>query len=412
MASVSQFGLKSTDIEEWIPWGGIVHPNVVRQKDGSLFGIIQYEVYDDDIEERIDVHELRRGWSIWMEHQHDASTDTDQEFIVLCWNPWYSSSRLAVENDIGPRKISKNHTVEYFAVILQGFLAEIQKVTEAKLLEYQKIIDFLSFSISIGQEHIEMPEVPLYLDALLSQDLDFKFGGNSIAINDHRIVTLTLPEMIDPSQMFSYVRKINYRYVRRLLCFNDREAKHDFYSYVRNWCPDRKLIKRLELDGVLGNLNGYYQENFFFLVHQRDYKDFLVFLKDRLRDMKTIYIIESFNLKEVFWGSLPGLFLANAKPPIIGFDSLDEILLRRHIEHREVRRRFDDSINRFDEEGNFIEGDLSDKPIKRLSALSDADIKDGIKGDLKRQSSGYNELSQIHVDNPAPPPMDGGTPQA
>ena len=77
MASVSQFGLKSTDIEEWIPWGGIVHPNVVRQKDGSLFGIIQYEVYDDDIDERIDVHELRRGWSIWMEHQHDASTDTD-----------------------------------------------------------------------------------------------------------------------------------------------------------------------------------------------------------------------------------------------------------------------------------------------------------------------------------------------
>lgn len=408
MSSVNDFGLKSTAMEEWIPWGGIVHPNVVRQKDGSLFGVIEYRPYDDDLEETIDVHELRRGWVVWVEHQHDAEPNTDREYIVLCWNPWYSSAKLAVENSIGEKKVSKNRTVPYFANVLQSFLEEVQKVTEAKLLEYQEIIDYLCFSISLGQEHVDMPDVPLYLDALLSQDLDFKFGANSIGIGDHRIVCMTLPEMLDPMEMFAYMEKINYRYVRRLLVFNESEAKRDFYSYVEKWCPDRKLIKRMELDGVLGKLNGYYQENFFFLVHNRDYREFLDFLHERLKDMETIYIIESFNLKEVFWGSLPGLFLANTKPPIVGFQSLDELLIRKHISHDEAHYRLEDSINRFDEEGNFIEQDLNDKPVKRLSSASDADIKDGIKGDLKRQSSGFNNLADVHIENPAPPPMDGG----
>ena len=44
--------------------------------------------------------------------------------------------------------------------------------------------------------------------------------------------------------------------------------------------------------------------------------------------MECGYILESFNLKEVFWGSLPGLYLANNVPPLIGFQHLEELLHR------------------------------------------------------------------------------------
>jgi len=402
MSSLKNFGLKSMAIEEWIPWGGIVHPNVVRQKDGSLFGVIRYEPYNDDLEKSIEFEEFRRGWVIWVEHQHHSDDNHDEDFLVLCWNPWYSAERLAVGNSLGKKKISKNRTVEYFATVLQDFVKAIQNVTMASLLEYQEIIDFLSFSLSMGEEHIEMPEIPLYLDALLSQDLNFKFGANSITLNGKHIVVLSLPEMNDPNEVFAYVHRLDYRYVRRILLFNEREAKRDFYTYVQHWCPGRKNIRRMELDGILGTCNGYYQENFFFLVYDEDYAEFLEFLNETLTNMNVIYRIESFNLKETFWGSIPGLFLANAKPPIIGFHSLDEILLRNHVVHKEEHRKFENLVNKFDADGNLVEEETPQEPerkFKRLSSMSDADLKDNIKGDIAKQQSGYSNLAEIQKKN-------------
>ena len=194
------------------------------------------------------------------------------------------------------------------------------------------------------------------------------------------------------------MHRVSYRYVRRILLFNERESKRDFYAYVRRWCSGRKNLKRMELDGILGNINGYYQENFFFLVYDEDFDDFIEFLNDMLKNMHIIYRIESFNLKETFWGSLPGLFLANSKPPIVGFQSLDELLLRNHVEHKEERRRLENVVNRFDENGNLIEEQKQQEPekkFKRLSSLSDADIKDNIKGDIAKQQSGYSNIADI-----------------
>ena len=39
-------------------------------------------------------------------------------------------------------------------------------------------------------------------------------------------------------------------------------------------------------------------------------------------------------MKKVFWGNLPGLYLANADPPITGFQDLAEFL-HAHIEVQE-----------------------------------------------------------------------------
>ena len=38
------------------------------------------------------------------------------------------------------------------------------------------------------------------------------------------------------------------------------------------------------------------------------------------------FAFESYNLKEYFWGSIPGLFLANVRPPVTGFSYLAEFL--------------------------------------------------------------------------------------
>lgn len=39
-----------------------------------------------------------------------------------------------------------------------------------------------------------------------------------------------------------------------------------------------------------------------------------------------IYIVEDYNAKDLWWGSLPGLFRAATTPPICGFQALEELL--------------------------------------------------------------------------------------
>lgn len=400
--SLKEYGLKATAVEEWLPWGGIVHPNVMRQKDGSLFGVIQYDTYPDNLTEPISAPEFRRGWTMWIEHQHIADQDLseDKNFLVLCWNPWYSSTKLAVENSLGKKKVSKNHPIEYFVEVLQKLGEAIGRVTPCHMLAYQEILDFLCFSISLGEEHVEMPDIPLYMDALLSQDLKFEFGSNAIKINGKRLVILTLPEMLNGFfDLFDHVSSLNYRYVRRILLFSEKEAQRDLVLYTSKWCPQRKNIRKMELDNLLGKINGYYQEHFFFLLNPVDYEPFLDYLRDMFETIQQIYIIESFNLKEVFWGSLPGLFLANAKPPIVGFSSLDDLLFREHIDETRKEGKFDHIIEQMGKaRGATPEEEHHEeekKPVKRLSSLSDADIKDNLQGDLARQQSGASNINAV-----------------
>ena len=87
-------------------------------------------------------------------------------------------------------------------------------------------------------------------------------------------------------------------------------------------------MKNAILEGIESRYNGYYFENIELLLGEDDYDDFCSYIEHALRKMECGYILESFNLKEVFWGSLPGLYLANNVPPLIGFQHLEELLHR------------------------------------------------------------------------------------
>ena len=332
MASLNEFGLQSTAIEEWIPWGGIVRPSVMKQKNGSMFSIITYHPYTTDLSTTLPLWEFRRGWVIWNEHQHCADMP-GQDYLILGWNPFYATGRTYVENALRP-KISINETVDYFEKEVHSFLADFQKITSARLLEYQEIMDVLSFSLSMGDDRQELPDCPLYMDALLSQDIDFQFGGNDVFINGKRVcvVSLFVPNEMD--KIYSCLKHMTYRHTRRLLLFNEKEAKRDVLRYTGKWFPTRSVLRRMATDDIISTYNGYYTDTFLFHLDQTNDEPFRAFFTDVLDREYLPYIVEEYNLKKVFWGSLPGLYLANADPPITGFQYLAEFL-HAHIEAQE-----------------------------------------------------------------------------
>lgn len=324
MGSINKkFGLQSTAVEEWLPWGGIVRPSVMKQKDGSLFSIIEYQPYSYFADGTYPVWPFRRGWVLWQEIQYTEEQGR-RYYLVICWNPFVTSSSFTL-NALRP-KIRKEKALDYFEQEIQRFLADFQRLTEAHLLEYQEIMDVLSFALSHGENHETMPEVPLYMDALLSENIDMKFGANSMMINGKSLYVVSLLEPWPTNEIYAGIQTMTYRHSRRLVCFSQKESKRNLKKYTSTWFPGRKAVRQLITEDLLYQYNGYYTDSFQFLLDEENRIPFQKFFEHLLDSIGVNYIVQHYGLKETFWGSIPGLFLAQSRPPIMGFRHLSEFL--------------------------------------------------------------------------------------
>ena len=263
---------------------------------------------------------------MWLETQH--GTEKNKNFLVIFWNPFVKKNERYVENALG-EKILKEKYLDYFCSEVEKIFEELSRVTLAKILEYQEIINFLTFSLTQDEKEIKMPEVPLYLDALLSQDINFEFKANDIVVDGKKILIISLPTMPEVFEMFSELEKIKYRYVRRILFFDDKESLAEWKKYSTKWCVGRKtMLKKIE-EEIFQEVKGYYWNGFIFHLDATEYEKFLEEAEKNLREREILYRIENFNLKDVWWGSLAGMYLANITPPIVGFNSIEDLILNK-----------------------------------------------------------------------------------
>lgn len=335
MSLLKEFDVDDTAVDEGLPWGGLTLPHVMRQKGGSFFSVIEYATYERTaLTKNLALPEFQRGWAMWNESQH--TPDSDRNFIVLFWNPFETKAEPLIENALG-EKVSKGDELKYFGEVAEKFCCELSKNTAAKLLAYQELLDFLSFTLTLDATAVAMPEVPLYLDALLSQDVQFQFKANDIFINGKRVFVVTLPTVLNPWRLFDRIKNFRYRYVRRMLMFSKPEAELELKKYDCKWCPRRKVMLEEIESGVLSEFNGYYYNGIIFHLEEPEYEAARQCLAEYLTSEGVPFIFEKFNLKDVWWGSLPGVFLANITPPVTGFDSLEEFLLTKDAS-REARQ--------------------------------------------------------------------------
>jgi len=325
--SLQEYTINDQDVDEWLPWGGLVRESVVKNKDDSFFGVIAYVPYPKKDDKKIKYREYRKGWVIWTEKQHREGED--RCYLIVCWNPFYRMTHIA-ENALGAASVSESEAALYFEKELSSIAKDLSKVTTCKVLAYQDVIDFLAFSLSLGDEKITMPEVPLYLDVLLSQDLQVEFLENGLAINHKQLLVFTplsIPSMSIMNILYQAFEKVPYRYVQRLLLFDQKSAEADLNKYMDKWCSGRKYVKNALKADLLSNLNGYYSNNFFFLLDEENYQKVDHYCRNIMETLGLSYVVESYNLKDVWWGSLAGIFRANINPLVTGFDCLDDLLV-------------------------------------------------------------------------------------
>lgn len=328
MSFLKEFEQKDMAVEEGLAWGGITLSYVMQQKGGSCFSVIEYEPYrKNSLMKTLELPSFRRGWAVWNERQH--TLQGDKNFLVVFWNPFETQDTPYIENTLG-EKVEKENFLHYFGSEVEKICKEFSKVTRTKLLEYEELMDFLSFSLSMEESAVKMPEVPLYMDALLSQDLNFKFKANNIYINGKKIIVVTLSDWSGVWEIFEQVKSIPYRYVRRILFFDERESEIELKKYVGKWCGGRKTMLEEIEKNILSKVNGYSWNGFIFQIEEKNAEEFCFNLESYLKTQEMSYVFEKYNLKDVWWGSLAGIFLANIVPPITGFKSLEEFIL--HVE--------------------------------------------------------------------------------
>ena len=358
MSLLKEYDVKNLAVEEWLSWGGITLPHVMQQKGGSCFSVIEYEPYERNyLTKKLNLPNFRKGWGVWNERQHMLTGDRD--FIVVFWNPFDTKINPSIENTLGGDTVKKGKFLSYFGVEVERICKEISKVTRVKLLEYQELMNFLSFELNMEEIELKMPEVPLYMDALLSQDVQFDFKANDIYINGKKLLVLTLLTLPNAWEIFEKVKNFSYRYVRRILLFDEQESELEMKNYAGQWCPRRKImLKGIEKE-ILAKFNGYCWNGFTFRLDETEYETFRQDMDEYLTLKEISFVFEYYNLKDVWWGSLAGIFLANITPPLIDFNSVEEFILHREkITTTRQEHRFKQILEEMEQEKNVSNGQI------------------------------------------------------
>lgn len=325
------------DISEWIPWGGLVHPEVLRCKDWSYLSVFQYQIPEMPIKKDLPAgwEKLRRGWSLWCEKQHPAHAPEDKYFLAVHWNPFRDAKSGQSKNTLSGKSATKDKE-------LTSFQADVQTLDRTlfslQALTYQDFINYLAFTVDFGTgQEISMPDEPLYLDALLTQDVHFQFKGNDIFINDKRLIVFSfLTPPADMQKIYALLEANPYRHVKRLLAMNEQEAKKDLQKYTARWFPSRKPLRDMAMEGLLTALNGYALDAILFLTTEEENKKIISSLEKELQAQGCAYAIEDFHRKEIFWASIPGIYLAYARPPVTQLSSFADFLGAQEEEEEKV----------------------------------------------------------------------------
>lgn len=228
---------------------------------------------------------------------------------------------------------------------------------EARPLNDSETLTYLHSCISNSDHTVEVPRIPMYLDAVLA-DTPLVGGMKPMLGEEHlRVVSILSFPGESWAGMFDRLNYLNfpYRWVSRFIFMDKVDALSETNSFRRKWFGKRKgIITQLKEvcaqsesimvdqdaieksnDSGAANLMiandvvaaGYYTCSIVIKHHDKDV------VADRVREIQTVInglgfstIDETYNAVDSWLGSLPGLCRANRRRPLIHTLNLAELL--------------------------------------------------------------------------------------
>jgi type IV secretion system protein TrbE len=393
MFNLSEYRNKPQHLADFLPWAALVDEGIVLNKDGSFQRTARFRGPDLESATKAELvsvtsrlnNALRRlgsGWAIFIEASrhsaegYPASTfpdpvsnlvDREREaqfslegahfeseyFMTFVFLPPPEEAARAeaflYEGYVNGAGIDPNQTLKGFRdrtdrvlQLIEGFVPEAAWLTDGETLTY------LHSCISTKRQRVRVPEVPMYLDAILPDEP--LVGGLAPRLGKMHLRTLTVmgfPSATYPGILDDLNRlAIPYRWCTRAITLDKTDATKVLTKIRRQWFAKRKSVgailresltneasalldtdaanKAVDADAALQELGADLVAQAFVTATVTVWDENARVADERLRLVEKVIqgrdftcITETVNAIEAWMGSLPGHVYANVRQPPI-----------------------------------------------------------------------------------------------
>ncbi len=288
MMNLAEYRPKSACLADFLPWVALVGEGVVLNKDGSLQRTARFRGPDLDsatpaelvaVTARLNnaLRRLGSGWALFVEAQRLPASDYPQSnfpdaasalvdmerraqfreegahfesryFLTLLWMPPAEDASRAerwlyegmTRSAVDPREHVQSFSDRTDRVLhlVEGFMPEAEWLGDGETLTY------LHSTVSTKRQRVRVPETPVYLDALLSDEP--LVGGLAPRLGSAHLRTLTItgfpsstwPGLLDELNRLAFA----YRWSTRAIMLDKTDATKLLTRIRRQWFAKRKSI--------------------------------------------------------------------------------------------------------------------------------------------------------------------------
>ena len=288
MMSLREYRAKSASLADFLPWVALVGPGVVLNKDGSFQRTARFRGPDLDsatpaelvaVTSRLNnaLRRLGSGWAVFVEAQRipaqayphsnfpdpvSALVDMERReqfreegahfesgyYLTLLWMPppedaaraesWLYEGKAATGVD--PNELVKSFVDRTDRVLhlVEGFMPD------AAWLDDRATLTYLHSTVSTKIQHVRVPETPVYLDALLTDEpltggLEPKLGQAHLrTLTITGFPTATFPGLLDELNRQAFP----YRWSTRAIMLDKTDATKLLAKIRRQWFAKRKSV--------------------------------------------------------------------------------------------------------------------------------------------------------------------------
>jgi type IV secretion/conjugal transfer VirB4 family ATPase len=391
MINLAEYRKKPQSLADFLPWAALVGPGAILNKDGSFQRTARFRGPDLDSATPAELvgttarlnNALRRlgsGWAIFVEASRNAAQHYPQSQFADPVSALVDAERKAQFEEEGAHFESAYYLTFLFLPpaeeaaraeawlyegrardettdahqILKGFIDRTDRILqlverfmpEAEWLSDEETLTYLHSCISTNRHRVRVPEVPMYLDAILLDEP--LVGGFEPRLGKAHLRTLTVmgfPSATHPGILDDLNRlAFPYRWSTRAVALDKTDATRILTRIRRQWFAKRKSIvailkevmtneasalldtdaqnKAMDADAALQELGSDLIGEAYVTATVTVWDEDPRVADEKLRLVEKVIqgrdftcIAESVNAVEAWLGSLPGHVYANVRQP-------------------------------------------------------------------------------------------------
>jgi type IV secretion system protein VirB4 len=391
MMNLAEYRSSATRLADFLPWAALVAPGVVLNKDGSFQRTAHFRGPDLDsavpaelvaVASRLSsaLRRLGSGWAVFVEAQRRPSSIYPESQFPDAASALVDAERKAAFEEEGTHFDSAYFLTFLYLPptsdaagahrflyegrernagadareILHGFLDRTDRVLqlldgfmpECRWLDDAETLTYLHSCISTKRQRVGVPEIPMYLDALLADQpltggLEPTLGGCHL-----RVLTIvgfpgvTTPGILDELNRLAFP----YRWSTRAILLDKIDATKLLTRIRRQWFSKRKSIaailkevmtneastlldtdahnKAIDADAALQELGADLAGEAYCTATVTVWDEDLRVAEEKLRLVEKVIqgrdftcMVETVNAVDAWLGSLPGHGYANVRQP-------------------------------------------------------------------------------------------------